>query len=122
MTPSGKVLSACETAHGGCEDTRSFATLWWDIYKSEMILKKKKSSAELIRKNKSLGFRVLLDVGRSLRTDELGEVIFGAHRLQVEASVCHSLVDVFSLDDKGRKKCARLLPPWCDVAPGEAKP
>ena len=57
--------------------------------------------------------------------------MLGAHRLlQVEASARRGSVEVFSLDDKGRrrekeedggKKCARPLPPRCDVAPGEAK-
>lgn len=50
------------------------------------------------------------------------KLVFGAHRLQVEASVPQS-VGVFSLDEnfQGEEKCTGLLPPWCDVAPGEAK-
>lgn len=62
------------------------------------------------------------------RTDRLGEEVV-AQQLQVQRRLCVTpSADVFSLDEEGEKTLFVFclfpplrLPPWCDVAPGEAK-
>lgn len=61
-------------------------------------------------------------------TERLGEEVV-AQQLQVQRRVCVKLsAEVFSLDEEGEKTLfvfcffpSLRLPPWCDVAPGEAK-